>query len=163
MNETLPKRKKLRLEYYDYRQHGAYFVTICTRGKQHLLGEISKQRNPSSAHDCVCLSRIGRVTEFEINKLSSIYDRVKIDKYVIMPNHLHLIIIINNVENGQTVFAPTLSRIIKQFKGSITKQIGYPLWQRSFYDHVIRSEQDYRAKWKYIDENPWHWQEDEYY
>jgi len=98
-----------------------------------------------------------------------------------MPNHIHMIIKINNDEqaadsgqiaddsgrtlndSGRTEFAPTVSRIIKQFKGSITKQIGFSLWQKSFHDHIIRDESDYMEIWNYIDKNPEKWTEDCYF
>jgi len=62
-----------------------------------------------------------------------------------------------------TQFAPAISRIVKQFKGTITKQIGFPIWQKSFYDHIIRDEKDYLVRWNYIDTNPERWGEDEYF
>ena len=102
----------------------------------------------------------------KIEKIHSIYDNVLIDNYIIMPNHIHLIIRIDNngrTQYGRTQFSPTINRIIKQFKGSITKQIGKPIWQKSFYDHIIRDEIDYQNVWKYIDENPMKWKEDRLY
>ena len=71
-----------------------------------------------------------------------------------MPDHIHFIISIMTDENGRTQFAPTISRAIKQFKGSLTKQIGRPIWQKSFYDHGIRNQQDYDEIWEYIENNP---------
>lgn len=92
--------------------------------------------------------------------MNTVYENVFVDNYVIMPNHIHLII---RIESGRTQFAPTIGRIIKQFKGSITKQIGKSIWQKSFYDHIIRDDYDYQTKWQYIDENPGKWLEDELY
>lgn len=100
------------------------------------------------------LSKIGIVVENEIHKLNTIYENIKVDKYQIMPNHIHLIIFIYEDSNGRTQFAPTISRIIKQFKGSITKQIGFSIWQKSFYDRVIRNEKEYQSVWNYIHNNP---------
>ena len=77
-----------------------------------------------------------------------------------MPNHIHLIVVI---QNGRTQFAPTISRIIKQFKGKITKQVGFCIWQKSFYDHVIRDEKDYLRICEYIENNPVKWTEDKYF
>ena len=74
-----------------------------------------------------------------------------------------MIIIIDDYNSGRTQFAPTVSRIIKQFKGSVTKKIGISIWQRSFYDHIIRDENDYLRIWDYIDTNPLKWSSDEYY
>lgn len=100
------------------------------------------------------LSKIGIVVENEIHKLNTIYENIKVDKYQIMPNHIHLIIFIYEDSNGRTQFAPTISRIIKQFKGSITKQIGFSIWQKSFYDRIIRNEKEYQEVWNYIHNNP---------
>lgn len=83
-----------------------------------------------------------------------------------LPNHIHLIIRIDNNKcgvDGRTLFAPTISRIIKQFKEFVTKQLGENIWQKSFYDHIIRDENDYKTKWEYIENNPNRWSEDELY
>jgi len=116
----------------------------------------------SSEHN---LSEIGRTIDNEKNKIEKIYETVTIDKYVIMPNHVHMIIILNNTTNfdGRPQAAPTISRIINKFKGSITKQIGYSMWQELFYDHIIRSEMEYQKIWQYIDENPMKWEENKHY
>lgn len=100
------------------------------------------------------LSKIGIIIDNEINKISSVYENVIVDKYCIMPDHIHLIIFILLDDDGRTQFAPTLSRIIKQFKGSITKQIGVSIWQKSYNDRIIRNEKGYSEVCKYIDENP---------
>ena len=100
------------------------------------------------------LSDIGMIVDNEIKKLNSIYDAVRVDKYCIMPDHIHFIISINTDENGRTQFAPTISRVVKQFKGSVTKQTGRPIWQKSFYDHGIRNQRDYDEIWEYIENNP---------
>lgn len=77
-----------------------------------------------------------------------------------MQNHIHLII---SIDIRRTQFAPTISRIIKQFKGSITKQVKKQIWQKGFYDHIIRDDYDYMVHLQYIDENPAKWIEDKYY
>ncbi|MEG2389244.1 MAG: transposase, partial [Clostridia bacterium] len=101
-----------------------------------------------------------KIVDDEIQKLNTIYENVVVDTYCIMPDHIHAIIMVLSDENGRTQFAPTLSRIIKQFKGSITKQIGFSIWQKSFNDRMIRNEQGYREVWQYIDTNPLKWEED---
>ena len=156
--EREPKvRKKNRLSGYDYSSAGCYFITICVKDGHEILADIDVGAN------CVrpSLSGAGAVIESQIHALSEIYEHIYVDKFVIMPNHIHLMIAIINDEPTQ--FAPTISRIIKQFKGSITKKIGFSLWQRSFHDHVIRNEAEYRQIWQYIDENPARWREDRYY
>ena len=159
--EVLPKRKSIRLNGYDYSSCGAYFITLCTKDKKKLF------RNSVGAN-CVRpneaqLSEIGKLVDFEINKISSIYNAVLIDKYVVMPNHIHMIVMIQSDEYGRPQVAPTVSRIVKQFKGSISKQIGFSVFQRSYHDHIIRNQSDYDEIWQYIDENPLKWQSDCYY
>jgi len=119
---------------------------------------------PHVGANCVrpVLSDIGKIIEKEINILSSAYDDIAVDKYVIMPNHIHMIIAIIP-KSGRTQFAPTISRIIKQFRGAVTKRAGFSLWQKSFHDHIIRHENEYMKIWQYIDENPARWAEDKYY
>lgn len=149
----LPKRKNIRLNDYNYSSNGAYFITICTKNKENLLWK-NVGANCVRPLDQLPLSKIGIVIENEIYKLNTVYENIKVDKYQIMPNHIHLIIFIYEDSNGRTQFAPTTSRIIKQFKGSITKQIGFSIWQKSFYDRIIRNEKEYQSVWNYIHNNP---------
>ena len=158
--DELPRRKNIRLKNYDYSQVGYYFITICSKDKKSLFWKVGEtcgrqfERPP--------LSNIGEIIDLEINKINSIYENVEINKYVIMPNHIHMIIILYN-GNGRSKTVPTISRIIQQFKGSISKQIGFSLWQKSFYDHIIRNEQEYQEIWNYIETNPLKWEDDKYY
>lgn len=149
----LPKRKNIRLNDYNYSSNGAYFITICTKNKENLLWK-NVGANCVRPLDQLPLSKIGIVIENEIYKLNTVYENIKVDKYQIMPNHIHLIIFIYEDSNGRTQFAPTISRIIKQFKGSITKQNGFSIWQKSFYDRIIRNEKEYQSVWNYIHNNP---------
>lgn len=149
----LPKRKNIRLNDYNYSSNGAYFITICTKNKENLLWK-NVGANCVRPLDQLPLSKIGIVIENEIYKLNTVYENIKVDKYQIMPNHIHLIIFIYEDSNGRTQFAPTISRIIKQFKGSITKQIEFSIWQKSFYDRIIRNEKEYQSVWNYIHNNP---------
>ncbi len=152
---NLPNRKSLRLENYDYSSNGAYFITICTNKRNISLWN-NVGANCVRQQEYIKLSEIGTLINNEILKIPYVYENVIIDKFCIMPDHIHLIIFLDNSNNtiGRTQFAPTISRIIKQFKGSITKQLGYPIWQKSFYDHIIRNEKAYLEIWRYIDENP---------
>lgn len=175
----LTKRKPNRLKAYDYSQNGIYFLTICTAEKRPILSKIENSSgivsnnlfrtdsvdSQNSHHivgaNCVRLSKIGEIVENEIRKINFVYDNVCVDNYVIMPNHIHLMIRLNSRVDVQN--APTISRIVKQFKGSITKQLGRSIWQKSYYDHIIRDDVDYNTKWQYIDENPIKWTDDELY
>ena len=157
---SYPKRKPIRIADYDYSTPGAYFVTVCTANKEKIFW--SDRRGELCSPANVPLSYIGMIVDNEIQKLNSVYDAVRVDKYCIMPDHIHFILSIDTDENGRTcrgelrspACAPTISRVIKQFKGSITKQVGRPIWQKSFYDHGIRNQQDYDEIWAYIENNP---------
>lgn len=135
-------------------------MTVCTQNRVNILSEI--------VGDDAHIVPIVKLTEFGMVVQKYIHGIVGIDKYVIMPNHIHLIIIIPGHENG-TMWAssPTtkqsISQIIKSFKTLVTKQIGYSIWQRSFHDHIIRDETEYRKIWEYIDTNPQKWEEDCFY
>lgn len=158
--DKLVQRKNIRLKGFDYSQAGCYFVTICTKDKKKLFWKVGAtfgrqlQKLP--------LSNIGEIVDLEINKINSIYENVQIKKYVIMPNHIHMIIMLC-AESRRSKTAPTISRIIQQFKGSISKGAGLSLWQKSFYDRIIRNEQEYQEIWQYIETNPLKWEEDKYH
>ena len=97
-----------------------------------------------------------------INNINVVYDGVTVDKYVIMPNHIHLIIIIDNYGRQRAAF-PTLSDVVRSIKIMVRKETGKSFFQTSFYDHIIRNEQDYLKIWQYIDTNPAKWSEDRFY
>lgn len=163
MNEELPHlaRKRIRLPDYDYSRVGYYFITVCTIGKTHLLWM------PHSTVEATCgrppLSSIGSCVEQELARLSAVYPGVALDKTVVMPNHVHLLLVIHAGNEGRPQVAPTVSRVIQQFKGAVTKQLGPPIWQKGFYDHIIRGEANYLRVWDYMDQNPAKWAEDRYY
>ena len=152
-------RRPNRLGNYDNSSAGYYFITICARDKRPLLWL------PSVGATCgrPPLSPFGRIVEEELLRLGGIYANVRLDKFVIMPNHLHFILKIETGSGGRPQVAPTVSRVVQQFKGAVTKRAGLPLWQKSFHDHVIRGEADYLRIWAYIDTNPLKWREDRYY
>ncbi|MCL2861653.1 MAG: transposase [Firmicutes bacterium] len=162
MEEKLPKRKYNRLFDYDYSQEGAYFVTICTLGKKHLLGEVITNVGAAFCRPHIKLSKTGEIVKREIQKLSSVYDEIKVDKYVIMPNHIHLLISNREMWCGRQNAAPTLSRIIGQFKRVVAMKSEKQIWQKSFHDHIVRDEKDYFKIWEYIDTNCDKWNEDVY-
>ena len=156
--DNMETRKQNRLIEYDYSQDGYYFITICTAERRKLLCDISVGAN--CVRPKTVLTEIGKIVDENILRLNGVYETVRVDKYVVMPNHIHVILVI---QNGRTQFAPTISRIMKQLKGKITKQVGFCIWQKSFYDHVIRDEKDYLRIREYIENNPAKWAEDKYY
>jgi len=156
--KDLPVRKSIRLKDYDYSQAGCYFITICVNNGQELLGRIVGATVPGRPH--TELSELGKNVDTAIgyyitNKM------VAIDKYVIMPNHIHLIIVIQP-ETGDRGRSP-LQYVVRNLKSYVTKTAGFSPWQRSFHDHIIRNEAEYQRIWQYIDENPQRWNEDCYY
>jgi len=160
MQKELPTRKNIRLKGYDYSNTGYYFVTICVRDRHEVLWNGTPV---GAAFGRPPLSEIGMLIEAEIRKIGGIYDCVEIDKYVIMPNHIHMIIALLPPQDtdGRPKAAPTVSRIINKFKSSISKQLGFSIWQKLFHDHIIRDESEYHRIWQYIDKNPQKWVEDD--
>jgi REP element-mobilizing transposase RayT len=162
----LPQRKPNRIMGYDYSQNGAYFVTICTKDRNEILGDVVGANcvRPGSPYSTFEPSDIGKLIICETEKLTDIYTNVKLDRYVVMPNHVHMLLLITDIEEcGRTQFAPTVSRVIKQWKGVITKQIGFSPWQKSFHDHIIRSEEEYVRIAEYIQNNTTTWELDCFY
>ncbi len=156
MENTLPQRKKNRLQNRDYSECGVYFLTICAAERKNYfwrsVGAIIDRPQD------VPLSHYGRIVEAAVQSIPEIYPAVEIDAYVIMPDHIHLLLLVHADDRGRPMVAPTVGRLIKQFKGAVTKQVGAPIWQKSFFDHVIRNKQDYEEHVKYIYENPLRWQ-----
>ena len=170
--KNLPKRKDIRLKNYDYSSPGAYFVTICMENRKNYFwkGSIDPQTFKwcSVGANCVRpqnlpLSKIGKIVLDELERWNQTYPAVTLYSYVIMPKHLHIMVIISADEYERPQVAPTVERMVKQFKGAITKKIGKPIWQKSFIEHVIRNIKDYETRLNYIYENPIRWYYDELY
>ena len=155
-----PKRKPNRLINYDYSKPGAYFITICTRNKENLFWE-NVGASIARPQD-ILLTEDGKIVDYAINQITNFYKNISIDHYVIMPNHIHILLQIHQ-NNGRAMLAPTISKIIQQMKGYITKKIRKPIWQKLFHDHIIRGQSDYEKIWEYIEENPIKWQIDCFY
>ena len=173
------KIESIRLPYWNYSNSGSYFITICTENRIEYFGKIK--------HGIICLNQYGSIICQEIYKTPLIRKNVIIDEFVVMPNHIHLILEINNtlLNNGSrrdeapprlyigehpnmSRISPkpnSLSSIIGSLKSIITKQIHQNglidfQWQSRFYDHIIRDEKDlYRIK-EYIRNNPLNWYRD---
>lgn len=150
---ALPKRKELRLQSYEYSQTGVYFITICTRDKNRILSEVRNGKR--------VLLPFGLISEKYIKEIGNYYDNVRFDNYVIMPNHIHVLISISGGSSGTPT--PTVSQIVSTFKRFCNKDFGGNIWQRSFFDHVIRNDEDYLRHMQYINENPKKWENDEYF
>ncbi len=156
---NLPKRKHPRLKEYDYSKNGCYFVTICVKNKKQLLGRINVGRD-AFIPPIIELSDIGKVADKYIQNINSVYCNVSVENYVIMPNHIHILFLLYDdlsPDGGMKASRPTLFTVIRSFKTMVTKEIGFSIWQSSYYDRIIESENGYLEAWRYIEENPLKW------
>jgi REP element-mobilizing transposase RayT len=175
------KRRSIRLPEYDYTQPGAYFITCVTHNRTNLFGEINTS--------VMKLNALGIIVQREWQRLVKRFSSIKLDEYVIMPNHIHGIIEIIDNETGQppdssflsnpppdpnkkerfgAPVAGSISTIIRSFKSSVTQQSQYQLarpsgfiWQQRYYEHIIRNEADWERIRGYIQMNPQNWESDE--
>lgn len=176
--------QSIRLQNYDYRSHGYYFVTICTYQKICYFGEIKDNQ--------VILSELGKIAEKFWLEIPEHFNFIQIDRFVIMPNHIHGIVIINNnqlnqpeIENSAQIYLESnnkrsqimsnispkkgsLSTVIRSYKSAVTKwskknKFDSFSWQSRFYEHIIRDEESLNSIREYIINNPMKWQEDENY
>jgi REP element-mobilizing transposase RayT len=163
--KELPVRKPNRLKGYDYSQNGNYFITVCAKERLELFATINVGAATCRPH--VCLSNVGQIIDISIKNIPQKYPYTSVNTYVIMPNHLHLILIINNTDenNGRQVAAPTkmVNMIIGHLKRFVSIQCGYSVWQKSFHDHIIRNENEYKQIAEYIENNPERWRDDCFY
>lgn len=158
----LPKRKRNRLVNYDYSSHGAYFVTICTEERKKVLSDILGD----GFH---VLKVEGKIAAEWIERIPEKYPGVHICNFVVMPNHIHMLLMIDGT-CGTGNPSPTLGNIIGWYKYTVSKEInlkkmtsGNRVFQRSYHDHIIRGEKDYLKIWEYIDTNPIRWSDDCFY
>ena len=156
----LPKRKPTRLKDFDYSKNGYYFITICTHNRKNILSNIVGEG--LCALPSIKLTQIGAETEKSIKYINENCEGVAITKYVIMPNHIHLIVSLNQA-GGHGDPPLQVPVVIGKIKSFTTHKFGKTLFQRSFHDHVIRNETDYLEIWQYIDQNPAKWKDDEFY
>lgn len=206
---SLPQRKNIRLKNYDYSQTGYYFVTICTHNRQHLLSHIvgygshaspvgdgfyaipkdvfhaDPQRDGFNTIPHIELNLIGKEIVKTIEYINNNYPNVKSDKFVIMPNHIHFIIMLGQLQSGMCGKPdaqsgehrnpdvdsyghgnPPLHKVIGQLKSYTNKKYNYHnqkrnliLWQRNYYEHIIRNDNEYEKIYRYIETNPLKWLE----
>jgi REP element-mobilizing transposase RayT len=150
MKENLPVRKEIRLKYYNYSQENMYFITICVKDRLEILGKIEEDNH-------IKLTKEGNIVKQNIYRLEEIYKNIIVDEYIVMPNHLHILILIN-YKDGITI-----SKIIKHLKTNISREIKYSIWQKSFYEHIIRNEKEYLKIKEYIKNNVINWRTDKYF
>ncbi len=157
-NYSHPTRKSPRLQGYDYSQDGMYFITICAFRRWHVFGRVFA--------DCMVLNRAGEIASEAWINLPRLFPQIEIDVYVVMPNHMHGIIRVNQDVNPRY----PLGFYISQYKAAVTRRVHQErvfrdshLWQRRFHDHIIRSEDAIHKIREYIIHNPAQWQADSLY
>jgi REP element-mobilizing transposase RayT len=178
-NPDIHHRRSIRLQAFDYSQAGAYFVTICTQGRKCLFGEIANKE--------MALNNAGHMVAFVWGQLPVRFDHVDLDAFVVMPNHIHTIFMLQRIHpiSGRQVnqthcgdesgvrpkgsLPGTVGRIVQAFKSITTheyiigvKQHGWPpfpgkLWQKNYYEHIIRNENELNQIREYITNNPMKW------
>ena len=159
-------RKQLRIPYFDYSQNSAYFVTVCTYNRKNILGSVSEINSKLRVYPNIC----GEMIAQTLKSLEEKYPGINIDCFCVMPNHLHFILF--KLDSNSNLY---LSDIIKWFKTQTTnkfiklvksgKAVPFEkhVWQRGYYEHIIRNERDLEEIRKYIEENPIKWIFDKYY
>ena len=163
----LPKRKPNRLKNYSYSSPGAYFITICTNNKEKLLGDIIVGFGACDEPKNI-LSRYGVIAEKYIHLMNEKYEYVSIDKFIIMPNHIHMIIVIEEEAVNGSLQAPNptndiLPKFISLFKRYCNLEFKRNIWQKSYHDHIIRNDKEYEDICNYIEYNVYKWLDDRYY
>lgn len=146
------ERKRNRLKYYDYASNGDYFITICVHNYEEILSDVSPDGK-------ITLTEIGRTAEKMIEEIEKHYKGVFLDNYVIMPNHIHLLISMR-FDPEHLYKLPNISTVVGSFKSSVSKELKTRFWQKSFYDHIITDDNDYNNIYDYIDANPLVWHRD---
>ena len=179
--KELPKRKPTRLKNFDYSSAGAYFVTICIRDRMHILSEIVKtdltaadKTNGLAVGEglappeiTVKLKPCGEVVKEQLQLIEARFPSVTIEDYVIMPDHIHAVIFLNEKAGGASP-SPTLDDVVCAFKSltsrSCKQKFGIEkMFQRSSAEHIVRDRDDYETRRKYIYENPIRWYYDKLY
>ena len=166
--KDLPKRKHPRLANYDYSSAGAYFVTMCTQNRRCVLSHIVGRGLAPAETIGIEYTSFGESAEKQLCLLEHRYPYLAVDQYVIMPNHIHAIMILNDETAAGASPRPTITDIVCAYKSLTTRECkknGFDgkLFQTSFYEHIIRGREDYEELVKYICENPIRWYYDELY
>ncbi len=169
-NPDFHHRQAIRLPHYDYSRRGAYFVTICIRNRECLLGHIADGQ--------MILNDAGLIVKSVWDEMPQRYTGIDTDAFVIMPNHIHAMIVVGAAlalppnptarKKGAASGAPTLANVIRAFKSISAIQVnrvlsrhGQPFWQRNYYEHIIRDEHELNRIREYVQNNPLNWETDE--
>ena len=165
--DELKKRKTTRLKGADYNQNTVVFLTVCTKERRCILSRIVGTGVPDGPQ--IELTECGEIADKHIRKLNDFYGDLSVESYVIMPNHIHILLWVKGAENGPsgtpvpTVQNSILARFVSTFKRFCNKEYGQNIWQYRSNDHIIRNREDYEEHLRYIYENPLRWHFDELY
>jgi REP element-mobilizing transposase RayT len=180
-NPEAHHRKSIRLKNYDYSKEGLYFITICTHNRENLFGKIIDENVGADLRVCPNdentninkLNIAGKMIEKWLLELPNKFKHIKIDEYIIMPNHIHFIIEIS-YQQGEHIGSP-LQTIIQWFKTMSTNEyikmvknnelpnFDKRIWQRNYYENIIRNDEVHQKIIEYIENNPLKWKNDKYY
>ena len=170
--DELKNRKTTRLKGADYNRNQAVFLTICTKERRCLLSHIVGTGVPDGPR--IELTQYGQIAEKYIHQLNDFYDDLSVEGYVIMPNHIHIMLWVKGTSGTSEANGPSRtpvptvqnsvpSRFVSTFKRFCNKEYGTNIWQYRSHDHIIRNRQDYEEHLRYIYENPIRWLHDELY
>jgi REP element-mobilizing transposase RayT len=148
----LPKRKPQRLDNYDYNQKGAYHIIISAKDRKPIFGKVVE----NGINTFVELFSYGKIVQKYIENTEKVYEKVFMENYIIMPNHVHLLILLTTDEIS-------IITVITSLKRLVNRDIGFNIWHRSYYDRILRNEEECRQVFEYINFNPLRWNKDEYY
>ncbi|MDZ8050284.1 MAG: transposase [Aulosira sp. ZfuVER01] len=166
-NPQIHHRRSIRLKDHDYTQEGAYFITICTKDRQCIFGDIKQGQ--------MKLNLLGTIARESWREIPQHFPHIQLDVFVIMPNHIHGILWIINTTKREDeprkygkMVAGSIPCVVRSYKSAVTKKINYicnqkgisSVWQRNFYEHINRNEQSLAAIREYIINNPLVWERD---
>ena len=155
MKENLPQRKNIRISNYDYSNIGFYFITICIKNRENILSKIEKEK--------IILSQYGKIVEKYILGINSKNHYICTNSYVIMPNHVHILCEIKKYRSTKFSYNATIPYTISTLKRLTNKEFRENVWQRNYYEHIVRNEKEYQKILEYIKNNPMNWEKDKYF
>ena len=163
--KVIYSRKSNRCLSWDYSENGKYFITICTQYRKCILSDVIVGDGVLDVPE-VRLTKYGKLCVKHIEAMNNAYSDIQTEKYIVMPNHIHMIITVDKHHGTSRTPSPTnelIPRYISTFKRLTNKKIGENIWERSYHDHVIRDNRDYEKIWQYIDANASKWKNDCFY
>ena len=169
-------RRSIRIKNYDYSKNGYYFITICSKDRECIFGNLNVGALLACAQNMIELSNAGKILDKHWNNIPNQFENVILDEYIIMPNHIHGIIIIDkdrahDKDRAQASSAPTIGKIMRSFKSKSAMEylkhiqnndfnLSRKIWQRNYYEHIIRDDNELEKIREYIVNNPYKWDED---